>query len=53
VRLIDVNGSMRQREDRPDLLRIAVPDNAESLSVGRIPQAIVDGALLPKRPPGH
>ncbi|GEM_PF-491757 len=48
---VDVNGIvMKQREDRPDLLRIVVPDATEPISVGqRIPQAIVDGALLLKR----
>lgn len=44
---VDVNGIvMMQREDRPDLLRILVPDATEPLSAGaRIPQALVDGAL--------
>ncbi len=48
---VDVNGIvMKQREDRPDLLRIVVPDATEPISVGQhIPQAIVDGALLLKR----
>ena len=48
---VDVNGIvMKQREDRPDLLRIVVPDATEPISVGqRIPQTIVDGALLLKR----
>lgn len=44
---VDVNGIvMRQREDRPELLRIVAPATDESLDVGaRIPQTIVDGAL--------
>lgn len=44
---VDVNGIvMRQREDRPDLLRIVVPNSTETIDVGaRIPQTIVDGAL--------
>ncbi len=48
---VDVNGIvMRQREDRADLLRIVVPGNSEPLSVGsRIPQTLVDGALLLKK----
>ncbi|NLF75341.1 MAG: FtsQ-type POTRA domain-containing protein [Chloroflexi bacterium] len=48
---VDVNGIvMRQREDRPDLLRIVVPDATEPLDVGqRIPQSIIDGALYLKR----
>lgn len=48
---VDVNGIvMKQREDRPDLLRIVVPNATEPLDVGaRIPQTIVDGALYLKR----
>ena len=44
---VDVNGIvMKQREDRPDLLRVVVPNAAEPLDVGaRIPQTVVDGAL--------
>lgn len=44
---VDVNGIvMRQREDRPDLLRIVVPDNTEPLDAGaRVPQTVVEGAL--------
>ena len=44
---VDVNGIvMAQREDRPDLLRVVVPDSEDPISVGqRIPQTIVDGAL--------
>jgi hypothetical protein len=48
---VDVNGIvMKQREDRPDLLRIVVPNATEPLDVGaRIPQSIIDGALYLKR----
>ncbi|MBN1681112.1 MAG: FtsQ-type POTRA domain-containing protein [Anaerolineae bacterium] len=48
---VDVNGIvMKQREDRPDLLRIVVPDAAEPLDAGaRIPATIVDGALQLRR----
>jgi hypothetical protein len=48
---VDVNGIvMKQREDRPDLLRIVVPGNNEPLSPdARIPQTIVDGALELRR----
>jgi hypothetical protein len=44
---VDVNGIvMKQREDRPDLLRIVVPDNTEPIDVGaRVPQTIIQGAL--------
>jgi hypothetical protein len=44
---VDVNGIvMKQREDRPDLLRIVVPSAPEPISIGAlIPQTIVDGAL--------
>jgi len=44
---VDVNGIvMRQREDRPELLRIVAPATEGSLDVGaRVPQTIVDGAL--------
>ncbi len=44
---VDVNGIvMMQREDRPGMLRIVVPNPEESISVGqRIPKTIVDGAL--------
>jgi cell division septal protein FtsQ len=51
---VDVNGIvMKQREDRPDLVRVVVPNAAEPIGVGeRIPQTIVDGALqLKKRYP--
>jgi hypothetical protein len=50
---VDVNGIvMKQREDRPDLLRIVVPNPAPDDTIGegsRIPQSIVDGALYLKR----
>jgi cell division septal protein FtsQ len=50
---VDVNGIvMKQREDRPDLLRIVVPNPDPDDSIGegnRIPQSIVDGALYLKR----
>ena len=48
---VDVNGIvMKQREDRPDLLRIVVPNAVEPLDVGaRIQQTIIDGALYLKR----
>jgi len=44
---VDVNGIvMKQREDRPELLRIVATSAEEPLDVGvRIPQTIVDGAL--------
>jgi len=44
---VDVNGIvMMQREDRPGMLRIVVPNAEEPVSVGqRIPKTIVDGAL--------
>ncbi len=44
---VDVNGIvMKQREDRPELLRILYQNAADPISVGdRIPQTIVDGAL--------
>jgi hypothetical protein len=44
---VDVNGIvMKQREDRPDLLRVVVPNSTEPLGAGaRIPRTIVDGAL--------
>ncbi len=44
---VDVNGIvMKQREDRPDLLRVVVPNAEDPISVGqRIPQTIIDGAL--------
>jgi hypothetical protein len=44
---VDVNGIvMEQREDRPDLLRVVVPNATDPISDGaRIPQSIVDGAL--------
>jgi len=51
---VDVNGIvMKQREDRPDLVRVVVPNAQEPIGVGeRIPQTIVDGALqLKKRYP--
>jgi hypothetical protein len=51
---VDVNGIvMKQREDRPDLLRVVVPDAPEPIGVGeRIPQSIVEGArFLKKRHP--
>jgi hypothetical protein len=43
---VDVNGIvMKQREDRPDLLRVVVPNATEPIGVGeRIPQSIVEGA---------
>ncbi|MBN1964360.1 MAG: FtsQ-type POTRA domain-containing protein [Anaerolineae bacterium] len=45
---VDVNGIvMKQREDRPDLLRIVAQNAEEPIDPGsRIPQTIVDGALL-------
>jgi len=45
---VDVNGIvMKQREDRPDMLRIVVPNATEPISAGaRIPQTVVDGALF-------
>jgi hypothetical protein len=48
---VDVNGIvMKQREDRPDLLRIVVPNATDPIGVGeRIPQTIVDGALFLKK----
>lgn len=48
---VDTNGIvMKLREDRTDLLMITVPDEMEPLSAGsRIPQSIVDGALLMKK----
>jgi hypothetical protein len=48
---VDVNGIvMKQREDRPDLLRIVVPGATEPIGVGeRIPQSIVEGALFLKK----
>jgi hypothetical protein len=44
---VDVNGIiMKQREDRPDLLRIIAQDNTDPPDIGqRIPQSIIDGAL--------
>lgn len=51
---VDVNGIvMKQREDRPDLLRVVYQNAVDPISVGdRIPQTIVDGALqLRKRYP--
>jgi hypothetical protein len=44
---VDINGIvMKQREDRPDLLRIVVPGATEPIDAGaHIPQSIVDGAL--------
>jgi hypothetical protein len=51
---VDVNGIvMKQREDRPDLLRVVVPNAIDPIGVGeRIPQSIVEGArLLKKRHP--
>ena len=48
---VDVNGIvMKQREDRDDLLRIVAEESADPIGVGtRIPQTIVDGALLLRR----
>jgi len=48
---VDVNGIvMKQREDRPDLLRVVVPNATDPLGVGdRVPQSSVDGALFMKR----
>jgi hypothetical protein len=48
---VDVNGIvMKQREDRPDLLRIMYQNAPDPISVGeRIPQTIVDGALQLRR----
>lgn len=48
---VDVNGIvMKQREDRPDLLRIVVPNADEPVTVGqRIPQTIIEGALYLRR----
>jgi hypothetical protein len=48
---VDVNGIvMKQREDRPDLLRVVVPNAEEPLDAGaRIPQTIIDGALQLRR----
>jgi hypothetical protein len=48
---VDVNGIvMKQREDRPDLLRVVVPNATDPIGVGeRIPQSIVDGALFLKK----
>ncbi|WP_162909506.1 cell division protein FtsQ/DivIB [Aggregatilinea lenta] len=45
---VDVNGIvMKQREDRPDLLRIVADETEDPIGVGsRIPQTVVDGALL-------
>jgi hypothetical protein len=44
---VDVNGIvMMQREDRPGMLRIVVPNAEEPISVGqRIPKTVVDGAI--------
>ncbi|MBI5961453.1 MAG: FtsQ-type POTRA domain-containing protein [Chloroflexi bacterium] len=48
---VDVNGIvMKQREDRPDLLRIMYQNPPDPISVGqRIPQTMVDGALQLRR----
>ncbi len=48
---VDVNGIvMKLREDRPDLLRIVVPDAEEPIEVGqRIPRSVVNGALQLKQ----
>ncbi len=48
---VDVNGIvMRQREDRPDLLRIVAPNAENPIGVGeRIPQAMIEGALFLKK----
>jgi hypothetical protein len=48
---VDVNGIvMKQREDRPDLLRVVVPDATDPIGVDeRIPQVIVNGALFLKK----
>lgn len=48
---VDVNGIvMKQREDRPDLLRVVVPNAQDPIGVGqRIPQTTVDGALFLKK----
>ncbi len=45
---VDVNGIvMKQREDRPDLLRVVVPNATDPIGVGeRIPQTMVEGALF-------
>ena len=48
---VDVNGIvMKQYEDRPDLLRVVVPNSDEPLgNDSRIPRSIVDGALYLER----
>lgn len=48
---VDIHGTvMKQREDRPDLLRIVVPDAEDPVQVGdRIPQTVIEGALHLRR----